>query len=311
MTSLNTSLNKPRVLILAPVMDSLTEKLQQQFSIETYFDQTDAQAFLAKQGQGIVGLVTRGDVGVNNTVLEHLPDLKVISVFGVGTDAIDLQYTANKHIYVEITEGVLTDDVADMALALLLATSRNVCQADKFVRDGQWQNGGFPLSTKISGKRLGIFGMGQIGQAIARRASGFDMSITYASNHEKPELPYQFVADIQQLAAQVDVLVIAVSGGAKSAGIIDKAVFSALPDSAIVVNISRGSVINQNDLINALQNKQIAGAGLDVFAEEPHVPQELIAMTNVVLQPHVGSATHETRQAMSEKVLANLHKHLD
>jgi len=306
-----TSLNKARVLILAPVMDSLTEKLEQQFSVEKYFEQDDPHSFLANKGKGIVGLVTRGDFGAKNSVLELLPDLKVISVFGVGTDAIDLDYTADKNIHVEITEGVLTDDVADMALALLLATSRNICQADQFVREGKWQNGGFPLSSKVSGKRVGIFGMGQIGQAIARRALGFDMTVAYASNHKKPELPYTFYPDVKQLAAESDVLIIAVSGGPKSAGIIDKSVFNALPNSALVINISRGSVINQNDLIQALTNKDIAGAGLDVFAEEPHVPQELIAMTNVVLQPHLGSATHETRQAMSEKVLSNLHKRLD
>ncbi|MES4613630.1 MAG: 2-hydroxyacid dehydrogenase [Ewingella sp.] len=306
-----TSLNKARVLILAPVMDSLTEKLEQQFSVEKYFEQDDPHSFLANKGKGIVGLVTRGDFGAKNSVLELLPDLKVISVFGVGTDAIDLDYTADKNIHVEITEGVLTDDVADMALALLLATSRNICQADQFVREGKWQNGGFPLSSKVSGKRVGIFGMGQIGQAIARRALGFDMTVAYASNHKKPELPYTFYPDVKQLAAESDVLIIAVSGGPKSAGIIDKSVFNALPNSALVINISRGSVINQGDLIQALTDKQIAGAGLDVFAEEPQVPQELIAMTNVVLQPHLGSATHETRQAMSEKVLSNLHKHLD
>lgn len=306
-----TSLNKARVLILAPVMDSLTEKLEQQFSVEKYFEQDDPHSFLANKGKGIVGLVTRGDFGAKNRVLELLPDLKVISVFGVGTDAIDLDYTADKNIHVEITEGVLTDDVADMALALLLATSRNICQADQFVREGKWQNGGFPLSSKVSGKRVGIFGMGQIGQAIARRALGFDMTVAYASNHKKPELPYTFYPDVKQLAAESDVLIIAVSGGPKSAGIIDKSVFNALPNSALVINISRGSVINQGDLIQALTDKQIAGAGLDVFAEEPNVPQELIAMTNVVLQPHLGSATHETRQAMSEKVLSNLHKRLD
>ncbi|QMV51124.1 2-hydroxyacid dehydrogenase [Ewingella americana] len=306
-----TSLNKARVLILAPVMDSLTEKLEQQFSVEKYFEQDDPHSFLANKGKGIVGLVTRGDFGAKNSVLELLPDLKVISVFGVGTDAIDLDYTADKNIHVDITEGVLTDDVADMALALLLATSRNICQADQFVREGKWQNGGFPLSSKVSGKRVGIFGMGEIGQAIARRALGFDMTVAYASNHKKPELPYTFYPDVKQLAAESDVLIIAVSGGPKSAGIIDKSVFNALPNSALVINISRGSVINQGDLIQALTDKQIAGAGLDVFAEEPHVPQELIAMTNVVLQPHLGSATHETRQAMSEKVLSNLHKRLD
>jgi len=306
-----TSLNKARVLILAPVMDSLTEKLEQQFSVEKYFEQDDPHSFLANKGKGIVGLVTRGDFGAKNSVLELLPDLKVISVFGVGTDAIDLDYTADKNIHVEITEGVLTDDVADMALALLLATSRNICQADQFVREGKWQKGGFPLSSKVSGKRVGIFGMGQIGQAIARRALGFDMTVAYASNHKKPELPYTFYPDVKQLAAESDVLIIAVSGGPKSAGIIDKSVFNALPNSALVINISRGSVINQGDLIQALTDKQIAGAGLDVFAEEPNVPQELIAMTNVVLQPHLGSATHETRQAMSEKVLSNLHKRLD
>lgn len=306
-----TSLNKARVLILAPVMDSLTEKLEQQFSVEKYFEQDDPHSFLANKGKGIVGLVTRGDFGAKNSVLELLPDLKVISVFGVGTDAIDVEYTADKNIHVEITEGVLTDDVADMALALLLATSRNICQADQFVRDGKWPNGGFPLSSKVSGKRVGIFGMGQIGQAIARRALGFDMTVAYASNHKKPELPYTFYPDVKQLAAESDVLIIAVSGGPKSAGIIDKSVFNALPNSALVINISRGSVINQGDLIQALTDKQIAGAGLDVFAEEPQVPQELIAMNNVVLQPHLGSATHETRQAMSEKVLSNLHKNLD
>jgi len=305
------SLNKARVLILAPVMDSLTEKLEQQFSVEKYFEQDDPHSFLANKGKGIVGLVTRGDFGAKNSVLELLPDLKVISVFGVGTDAIDVEYTADKNIHVEITEGVLTDDVADMALALLLATSRNICQADQFVRDGKWPNGGFPLSSKVSGKRVGIFGMGQIGQAIARRALGFDMTVAYASNHKKPELPYTFYPDVKQLAAESDVLIIAVSGGPKSAGIIDKSVFNALPNSALVINISRGSVINQGDLIQALTDKQIAGAGLDVFAEEPQVPQELIAMNNVVLQPHLGSATHETRQAMSEKVLSNLHKNLD
>ncbi|TPG63450.1 2-hydroxyacid dehydrogenase [Ewingella americana] len=306
-----TQQQKSRVLILAPVMDSLTEKLEQQFSVDKYFDQQDKQAFLAAHGKGILGLVTRGDVGVDNSILECLPDLKVISVFGVGTDAIDLAYTAKNNIQVEITSGVLTDDVADMAMALLLATSRNVCQADKFVREGKWLEGGFPLSSKISGKRLGIFGMGQIGQAIARRASGFDMSISYASNNEKPELPYRFFPDIKHLAAQVDVLVIAVSGGPQSAGVINKSIFDAMPDNSLVINISRGSVINQQDLITALQNKNIGGAGLDVFADEPRVPHELISMDNVVLQPHVGSATHETRQAMSEKVLANLHKRLD
>jgi len=306
-----TQQQKSRVLILAPVMDSLTEKLEQQFSVDKYFDQQDKQAFLAAHGKGILGLVTRGDVGVDNSILECLPDLKVISVFGVGTDAIDLAYTAKNNIQVEITSGVLTDDVADMAMALLLATSRNVCQADKFVREGKWLEGGFPLSSKISGKRLGIFGMGQIGQTIARRASGFDMSISYASNNEKPELPYRFYPDIKHLAAQVDVLVIAVSGGPQSAGVINKSVFDAMPDNSLVINISRGSVINQQDLITALLNKNIGGAGLDVFADEPRVPHELISMDNVVLQPHVGSATHETRQAMSEKVLANLHKRLD
>jgi len=306
-----TQQQKSRVLILAPVMDSLTEKLEQQFSVDKYFDQQDKQAFLAAHGKGILGLVTRGDVGVDNSILECLPDLKVISVFGVGTDAIDLAYTAKNNIQVEITSGVLTDDVADMAMALLLATSRNVCQADKFVREGKWLEGGFPLSSKISGKRLGIFGMGQIGQTIARRASGFDMSISYASNNEKPELPYRFYPDIKHLAAQVDVLVIAVSGGPQPAGVINKSVFDAMPDNSLVINISRGSVINQQDLITALLNKNIGGAGLDVFADEPRVPHELISMDNVVLQPHVGSATHETRQAMSEKVLANLHKRLD
>ena len=170
---------KQAVLIIAPVMDYLTEKLEQNFTVHKLFDVTDTAEFFAQQGENIKGIVTRGDIGVTNEVLASLPEVQIISIFGVGTDAVDLDYTRERNIIVTTTPGVLTDDVADTALGLIIATSRRLCQADKFLRAGQWPHSSLPLASKVTGKRLGVFGMGRIGQAIARRAAGFDMQIAY------------------------------------------------------------------------------------------------------------------------------------
>ncbi|MDN0093599.1 2-hydroxyacid dehydrogenase [Yersinia rohdei] len=301
--------SKQAVLIIAPVMDYLTEKLEQNFSVHKLFQLTDPAAFLAEQGKNIKGIVTRGDIGVTNEVLALLPELQIISIFGVGTDAVDLDMTRERNIIVTTTPGVLTDDVADTALGLIIATSRRLCQADKFLRAGQWPHSSMPLSSKVTGKRLGIFGMGRIGQAIARRATGFDMQISYTDTTHIESLPYQYLPDLISLAQQSDILVVAISGGKDSVGLVNKAIFAAMPNHALLINIARGSMINQDDLIHALQQQEIGGAGLDVFADEPNVPQALIEMENVVLLPHIASATIETRIQMSDIVFSNILAH--
>ncbi|MGP2515232.1 2-hydroxyacid dehydrogenase [Yersinia sp. 2545 StPb PI] len=301
--------SKQAVLIIAPVMDYLTEKLEQTFTVHKLFQVTDHAEFFAEQGQNIKGIVTRGDIGVSNEVLALLPEVQIISIFGVGTDAVDLATTHGRNIIVTTTPGVLTDDVADTALGLIIATSRRLCLADKFLRAGQWPHSTLPLSSKVTGKRLGVFGMGQIGQAIARRAAGFDMQIAYTDKAHNETLPYQYMPDLMSLASQSDILVVAISGGKDSAGLVNKTVFAAMPNHAILINIARGSMVNQDDLILALQQQNIGGAGLDVFADEPNVPPALIEMDNVVLLPHIASATTETRIQMSDIVFSNILAH--
>ncbi|WP_145514508.1 2-hydroxyacid dehydrogenase [Yersinia massiliensis] len=309
MKNSSTSVSQQAVLIIAPVMDYLTEKLEQNFTVYKLFDVADQTEFLADQGKNIKGIVTRGDIGVTNEVLALLPEVEIISIFGVGTDAVDLDYTRERKIIVTTTPGVLTDDVADTALGLIIATSRRLCQADKFLRAGQWPHSSLPLASKVTGKRLGVFGMGRIGQAIARRAAGFDMQIAYTDTAHIDSLPYQYVPDLVSLAKQSDILVVAISGGKDSAGLVDKTIFAAMPNDAILINIARGSMINQDELILALQQQEIGGAGLDVFADEPNVPQALIEMDNVVLLPHIASATKETRIQMSDIVFSNILAH--
>lgn len=240
---------KQAVLIIAPVMDYLTEKLEQNFTVYKLFEVTDTAEFFAQQGENIKGIVTRGDIGVTNKVLALLPEVQIISIFGVGTDAVDLDYTRERNIIVTTTPGVLTDDVADTALGLIIATSRRLCQADKFLRAGQWPHSSLPLASKVTGKRLGVFGMGRIGQAIARRAAGFDMQIAYTDTAHIESLPYQHVPDLISLARQSDILVIAISGGKDSVGLVDKTIFAAMPNHALLINIARGSMVNQDDLI--------------------------------------------------------------
>ncbi|CNG82925.1 2-hydroxyacid dehydrogenase [Yersinia massiliensis] len=309
MKNSSTNVSQQAVLIIAPVMDYLTEKLEQNFTVYKLFDVADQSVFLAEQGKNIKGIVTRGDIGVTNEVLALLPEVEIISIFGVGTDAVDLDYTRERKIIVTTTPGVLTDDVADTALGLIIATSRRLCQADKFLRAGQWPHSSLPLASKVTGKRLGVFGMGRIGQAIARRAVGFDMQIAYTDTAHIDSLPYQYAPDLISLAQQSDILVVAISGGKDSAGLVDKTIFAAMPNHAILINIARGSMINQDELIQALQQQEIGGAGLDVFADEPNVPQALIEMDNVVLLPHIASATKETRIQMSDIVFSNILAH--
>lgn len=234
-----------------------------------------------------------------------LPSLKLLACFGVGVDAIDFDTTGRNGIAVTNTPDVLNDAVADLALALILATARNLVSADRFVRAGQWPEGPFPFGQSLAGKTLGIIGLGRIGEAIVQRALPFKLNIAY-HNRSPKAVPYTYYASIHELAASSDFLLNMLPGGEATAKLIDAAVFEQLGSEGIFLNVGRGTSVDETALIEALQTGRIAGAGLDVYANEPQVPAALREMENVVLMPHIGSATVQTRRAMGQLVLDNL-----
>jgi lactate dehydrogenase-like 2-hydroxyacid dehydrogenase len=254
---------------------------------------------------GIRAIVGGGMVKVDTALLERLPALEIVAIHGVGHERLDLDALKARGVRVATTPGVLTQDVADQAIALMLAVQRRIVANDALVRSGGWAAA---LGRRASGRRIGIFGLGQIGHAIALRAAPFASEILYAARSEKP-VPWRFVPDIAALAEASDVLILAAPGGAETLGIVDADILDRLGPGGVLVNIARGSLVDQDALITALAEGRIAGAGLDVFAGEPQVPDALKAMDRVVLAPHQGSATEEGRSEMRDLVLANLDAH--
>jgi len=254
----------------------------------------------------IRGLVTTGGVTVDAGLIERLPALEVIATRGVGFDHIDLEAVRTRKIVVSNTPGVLTDCVADLAVGAMIAVSRRLVVADHFVRSGGWLEGKFPLSNKVSGKRLGIVGMGRIGRAIARRAHGFDMDIRYFSRTRKSDCPETYAPVLEELAGWADCLVVCAPGDHSTRHMISAAVLDALGSRGYLINVARGSLVDEQALIEALEQGRIAGAALDVFAREPRVPQDLLTMDQVVLLPHIASSTVETFAAMENLLLENL-----
>jgi hydroxypyruvate reductase len=246
-------------------------------------------------------------------LITQMPALQIISVMGVGYDGVDVAAAKARGAVVTHTPDVLNDDVADLAIGLMLSAARQLPAADRWVRSGDWAaKGAMPLARKMSGARLGVLGMGRIGQAIAQRAQAFGMSVAYHTRTARPELAYRYVPTLVQLAAESDFLVIITPGGAGTRKIVNAEVLAALGKGrgeGILVNVARGSVVDEAALIDALQRGVIAGAGLDVFENEPQVPEALRAMPHVVLAPHVGSATDATRAAMADLATANLEAH--
>jgi lactate dehydrogenase-like 2-hydroxyacid dehydrogenase len=239
-----------------------------------------------------------------------MPSLRAIIHFGVGYETTDVAHARSRGIAVSNTPDVLTDCVADLAVGGLIDVLRRLSAADRFVRRGDWRNGQFPLAVKVSGKRVGILGLGRIGQAIAHRLTAFDCALSYHSRHQVPDTPYTYATSPEALAESVDVLVVATSGGPATAGLVSADVLTALGPNGYLVNIARGSVVDEPALVTALTSGAIAGAALDVFVDEPNVPNPLLGMDNVVLLPHIASATVETREAMGKLAFRNLHQFL-
>jgi hydroxypyruvate reductase len=296
---------KADILITAALPPLLSVPLMRDYRCVDYLKAADKPALLAAEGAAIRGLVQGGGTATPTTLLDALPKLEIISVFGVGYDGVPIDYCRKRGIKVTNTPDVLTEDVADTAVALLLMCARGFVTANRLLLKGDWSTGAGTLTTKVAGKRAGILGLGRIGKAIANRLAAFEMRIAY-SGRSKQDVAYTYVPDLAALAAQSDFLVIAAPGGPATRNIVDAGVLQALGTNGTLINIARGSLVDEPALIAALKAGTIRGAGLDVFANEPNVPQELLAMDNVVLLPHVGSATGETRQAMGDLCRANL-----
>jgi hydroxypyruvate reductase len=286
---LSAILSKPDVLTIANFPPFLMEPLQAAYTVHQRLHETDPAAF-AKVAPHVRAIAASGDSKVDAALIAQLPALEIIAVMGVGYDGIDVAAARSRGVVVTHTPGVLNDDVADLAIALMLAWARQVARADRYVRAGRWREGPLPLGRKVSGARLGLVGMGRIGQAIAHRAAAFGMSIAYTARSARAGLAYRYLPPPAALAAQSDFLVVITPGGAGTRKLIDASVLAALGPQGCVVNVARGSVVDEAALVHALLAGTLGGAALDVFENEPEVPQALREMDNVVLTPHIGSA---------------------
>jgi len=304
---MNQAADRPTVLNTGRLPPALVQRLKDRYDYLELPAVDQRSAFLAEHGARVRGVVTSAAVGIDEPTLAALPALKVISSFGVGLDKLPLPAAAARGVAVGYTPDVLNDCVADMGFGLLLDVMRRITYADLFLRRGHWAAGQvLPLSRKVSGAKLGIVGFGRIGQTIAKRATGFDMEVRYHSRRPVADAPWTHDPSLLELARWCDALMVIVSGGAETRHLINAEVLDALGPQGFLVNVSRGSVVDEAALIQALKKGRIAGAGLDVFEDEPHVPAELMNLEQVVLQPHVASATQETRTAMANRVWDNL-----
>ena len=297
---------KRELLMVGPMYPKTLEVLDATYTTHKLWLAKDRDALLASLADRIDAAATSGTKGMDDATMAKLPKLKMISHFGVGVDSIDVDAAKRRDIMVSNTPDVLTDDVADIAIGLMIAAARRMVVGDRHVREGKWLKGPMPLAESVQGKTLGIVGMGRIGRAIARRGEAFNLEIAYQGPSRKTDVSWRYFADPVALAKESDFLVAACPGGEATRGLVSRAVLEALGPKGVVVNISRGTVIDEPAMVELLEEGKLGGAGLDVFADEPRVPEALFAMDNVVLQPHVGSATHPTREAMGQLQIDNL-----
>jgi len=297
---------KPTVLQLGPLLPLVEKGLAASYTHLQLGNAPDRARFLAEHGPSVDAVVSTSKAGADAALIDALPKLRIVAHFGVGYDNVDADHARKKGVVVTNTPDVLTDCVADLAIALMIDVARGVTAGDRYVRAGRWAKGPMPLATRASGKRLGIVGLGRIGRAIAARAEGFDMDIRYHNRRQVPDAPYPYEPSLAELARWCDFLMVATSGGEATRALVSADIIEALGPQGFLVNIARGSVVDEPALVAALAGRRIAGAALDVFADEPRVPEALFALDNVVLTPHIASATTDTRAAMGQLVLDNL-----
>lgn len=298
---------RQKILMMGPIPAAQMQELEENYAVTRLWQADDPEQALAAVRSDVTAIVSTAFGRVSGKLIHALPNLEIISHFGVGYDSIDVAAARQRGVVVTNTPDVLTDDTADMGMALTLAVFRRIVEGDIYVRSGQWaKKGAMPLGRTLRGRTMGIVGMGRIGQAVARRAAAFGLEIAYTGRSRKDGLSESYYPDVTGLAAASDILMICCAYTPETHHLVGLPILKALGREGVVVNIARGKIIDEQALIDALQSGLIAGAGLDVFDSEPDVPSALCRLDNVVLQPHQGSATHETRAAMARLVVDNL-----
>ena len=299
--------DKREVLLIGPPKPVVVNGLQAACTLYQAAAAQNFDAFIADHARVRAIACSATQQLIPASFLERFPALEIVSSFGVGYDHIDVKWAAAHGIVVTNTPNVLTEEVADTALGLLLCTVREFCQAERFVRAGKWLDKSYPLSkASLRDRTVGLVGMGAIGQAIARRLDAMRVPVVYHTRTPRRELAYRHYADLLEMAREVDILLVIVPGGVATQNVINAAVLDALGPGGILINMARGSVVDEPALIKALQDKRILSAGLDVYVNEPNVPKELIEMDNVVLFPHLGSASVHTREKMDQLIVDNI-----
>lgn len=302
---------KPELLLVSPLPPRVTAALKDDFVLHDYFRAKDKPGMLKEVGGKVRGYISFASAGgADAALMDATPKVEIIANWGVGYDRVDAAAAKQRDIVVTNTPDVLTDCCADLAMALILAVARRVAEGDRYVRAGNWPKlGNLALATRVNGSRLGIVGLGRIGKAAAKRAEAFDMKIAYYGRRKQKDVPYGYYDDAVKLAKNSDFLLLTCPGGRETHHLVNAEVLTAIGPEGFIINVARGSVVDEDALVAALKEKRIAGAALDVFAKEPQVPAELMTMDNVVLQPHQSSATTATRRAMDDLVVENLRLH--
>lgn len=307
-------MNKPEVLQIGTYPEWDQVVLDELFTMHRFYEAEDKAAYLAEHGASIRGVATRGDLAVPRDIIEALPNLEIISVYGVGYDGVDVAAAQENNVHVTNTPDVLTGDVADFAVGMMLSLSRSLVAGHNLVAGGQWAaEGGLPLASRVHGRRAGVLGLGRIGRAIASRLAAFDMDVSYSSTAAKDDVPesWNYIADPIALAEASDFLFIASAATAETRHIVNSEVMQALGPEGMLVNISRAANIDEEALLDALEAKTLGFAALDVFEGEPEVNPRFFELDNVLLQPHQGSGTFHTRKAMGDLVRGNLAAHFN
>ena len=298
------------LLIMTEMPQYFVNLADKNFDTHKLWMQNNEDQYLLEIKEKVDAIAVMGGYKITPSLMKSMPNLKIIACYGVGYDAIDIDYAKSLNIKVTNTPEVLNDEVADTAIALMLCVYKQIINADNFARSNSWINGDYPLTKKFTGTKLGIVGMGRIGKAIAKRAEAFDCEISYHSRNKK-DVKYTYYNDLNELAQEVDTLCIITPGGKETEKLINKNVLDNLGKNGVLINVARGSVIDQDELINCLENKSILAAGLDVYTNEPNIPEKLITLKNTVLLPHIASGTVETRNAMGQLVFDNIKNYFE
>ncbi len=297
------------ILSVGPFYAPSYEPMEREFTVHKLWQAKDRPKLIAEVAGRMRAIQTTGTHGADAELIAALPKLEIISCCGVGGDAVDLDAARKRGVIVTNTPDVLNECVADLAMGLAVATLRRISLGDRYVRAGGWLKSPLPLAEKVGGKTMGILGYGRIGKAIAKRAEAFGMRIVYHGRHEQAGVAHRYYASLTGMARDCDVLMVICPGGAATRHLVNAEVLKALGPEGTLINVARGSVVDEQALVKALAEGSLGAAGLDVFESEPRAPEALLAMDNVVLQPHVGSATHETRKAMGDLTVDNLRAH--